>query len=72
MARVKFVTARTLKLSVVISAASVTGAFADGEPFLFLGEIPNMPGHCAVVDRQGHVLWGYHLDSFRLAEEDEV
>ena len=72
MAKVKFVTARTPKLSVVMSAGSLEGVLAADEPCLFLGEIPNMPGHCAVVSRAGHILWGLHLDLLRVATEDEI
>ena len=43
-----------------------------GVSLLFLGEITNMPGHCAVVDREGKVYWGYHTDNFRQPTEDEI
>ena len=68
------VTPRTKKLSIVMYLGDVKKdkAFENSAAVLFLGEIPNMPGHCAVVTRSGLVLWGYHLDSFRLATEDEV
>ena len=41
--------------------------------YMFLGELPNMPLHCAVVDvRTGKVLVGYHTDGFRKLSRDEV
>ncbi|MFA5103541.1 MAG: hypothetical protein WC525_10380 [Candidatus Thermoplasmatota archaeon] len=48
--------------------------FHDNKPeaFLYLGDIPNMPGHCAVVDREGKVRWGVHPEDFREATEEEV
>ena len=44
----------------------------EGDAVLFLGEIQNMPGHVAVVTRDGKVHWGYHPESFRPATVDEV
>lgn len=46
--------------------------FKEGDHMLFLGEIPNMKGHCAIVTRDGRVLWGYHTDDFRNPTEDEL
>lgn len=47
--------------------------FHDGETVLFLGEIPNMPGHCAVVTwKDGKVHWGYHTEDFREPTEAEL
>jgi hypothetical protein len=46
--------------------------FKRDEHLLFLGEIANMPGHCAVVNRAGKVLWGYHTDNFRNPREEEL
>ena len=43
-----------------------------GESLLYLGEIKQMPGHVAVVDRKGKVHWGYHDDTFREPKEMEV
>ena len=45
--------------------------FKPDTPLLFLGEIPNMPDHCAVVFK-GCIFWGFHTDNFRLATEDEL
>ncbi len=38
--------------------------FNRNEGYLFLGEIPNMPGHCAVISSNGRTLWGYHTEDF--------
>jgi hypothetical protein len=47
--------------------------FEDGESYLFLGEIVNMPGHCAVVCSQtGRTYIGYHTEDFIELTEDEV
>jgi hypothetical protein len=32
--------------------------------FYFLGEIPNMPGHCIIVDDKGKVHCGFHTERF--------
>ena len=46
--------------------------FQNGESVLLLGEIENMPGHVAVVTRDGKVHFGYHEDTFRQPTEDEI
>lgn len=43
-----------------------------GDSLLYLGEIRQMPGHVAVVDRKGKIHWGYHDDCFRQPGADEV
>lgn len=41
--------------------------------FIFLGEIPNAPGHCILSDlTNGKIIGLYHTDNFREATEDEV
>lgn len=44
----------------------------DGECLLSLGEISNIPGHIAVVDKNGKVYWALHADSFREALDDDL
>jgi hypothetical protein len=39
---------------------------------VFLGEIPNMPGHGIFGGSSGKVHFGYHIDDFREATEEEV
>lgn len=47
--------------------------FRRGIAYLFVGEIPNMPGHCVVVNRKtGKIYSGYHIENFVELEEDEL
>ena len=47
--------------------------FVDGRPYLFFGEIPNMPGHCVVADHQtGQIYSGYHTENFIELQDDDV
>jgi len=52
--------------------AQGTGLFKTGDVFLLLGEIENMPGHVAVVDRKGRVHWGHGEEYFTVMNEDDV
>lgn len=41
--------------------------------FIFLGEIPNMPGHCVVIGKNsGGTYIGYHTSDFRELTDKEV
>jgi hypothetical protein len=42
-----------------------------GDCLLCLGEIKDMPGHVAVVDKKGKVMWGYHDDNFRQVTDED-
>lgn len=47
--------------------------FRKGMTLLYLGEIHNMPGHCAVVDpKTGKVHIGYHCDLFNEMTDSET
>jgi hypothetical protein len=46
--------------------------FKKGKAYLFLGEILNMPGHCAVVGDNEAVRFGYHTDNFVELTEEET
>ena len=47
--------------------------FKKEEAYVFLGEIPNMPGHCVVAERKnGKIHAGYHTESFRELTAHEV
>lgn len=47
--------------------------FRRGVTYLFFGEIPNMPGHCVVVDRRtGRIFSGYHIENFVELDENEI
>lgn len=39
---------------------------------MFLGEIPMMPVHCAVVGKSGKTYFGYHTDDLVALTEDEI
>jgi hypothetical protein len=43
-----------------------------GEQVLYLGEVPNAIGHCAVAKHSGEVVWLVHPQDFRKATEDEL
>ncbi len=44
----------------------------DGQ-YVFLGEIPNMPGHCVVADpKTGKVHSGFHIEKFVEVSEGET
>jgi len=47
--------------------------FRAGVAYIFLGEIPNMPGHCVVADHgSGKIYSGYHTDNFVELRKDET
>jgi hypothetical protein len=47
--------------------------FRVGASYIFLGEIPNMPGHCVVADHpSGKIYSGYHTDHFIELRKDET
>ena len=44
--------------------------FKNGQLFVYMGEIPNMPGHCVVADYlTGKVSCGYHIDNFTVKND---
>jgi hypothetical protein len=47
--------------------------FKKKEAYVFLGEIPNMPGHCVVAERMnGKIHAGFHTELFSELATDEV
>lgn len=47
--------------------------FKKGSRFIFMGEIPNMDGHCVVSDiKTGKVISGYHVGRFKEVPLDLV
>lgn len=40
--------------------------------YIFLGEIPNMRGHCIVMDDKGKNYIGYHTENFIELTDDEL
>ena len=43
-----------------------------GERVLYLGDIPNVPGHCCVAKKDGAVIWLVHPEDFRTATDEEL
>jgi DNA-binding XRE family transcriptional regulator len=66
--------ARFKPMQIVIAETEDNGKYPwwKGDAFLYLGEIKQMPGHVAVVDRKGKIHWAYHDDDFREPMENEV
>jgi hypothetical protein len=47
--------------------------FKRGGTYVFIGEIPNMLGHCVVADHKtGKIYSGYHTENFIELSEEEV
>ena len=53
--------------------------FADGHlvfspqhRYIYMGEIPNMPGHCVVADDDGKFYTGYRVENFIELTDDEL
>jgi hypothetical protein len=46
--------------------------FKLNKRYTFLGEIPNMPGHCIVMDSDGKTFTGFHTENFVELTFDEV
>ena len=42
--------------------------FKKGEGLLLLGEIKNMKGHVAVVNDNGKIFWGLHVENFVISD----
>jgi hypothetical protein len=45
-------------------------AFGMNDILLYLGELPNMEGHCAIVDKSGRTFYGYHIDNFEEFDDE--
>ena len=46
--------------------------FSRHEHYIFLGEIPNMNGHCVIGHKNGAITFGWHTDNFVELTDDEV
>ena len=46
--------------------------FLPSSHYIFLGEIPNMPGHCVIGKKDGTITWGWHSDNFAELTDEEV
>lgn len=48
-------------------------SFKENDRYIFLGEIPNMPGHCVVIEyNKGKIYSGYHTSNFIELSEEET
>lgn len=56
----------------VLLEAGQASPSSPGGYFLYLGEIPNVPEHCAIVGIDGKVRFLYHTEEFRELTEDET
>lgn len=45
--------------------------FNEGDVVLVLGKIKHMPGHVAVITRDGKTHFGFHADHFRKLSKEE-
>ncbi len=46
--------------------------FSPKHRYIFLGEIPNMQGHCIVMDDAGKMYTGYHIENFVELTDEEL
>jgi hypothetical protein len=46
--------------------------FLPSSSYIFLGEIPNMKGHCIIGKKDGSITWGWHSDNFVELTDEEV
>ena len=47
--------------------------FIPERPYVFFGEIPNMPGHCIVMDHaDGKFYSGFHTENFSEIVDNEI
>ena len=45
----------------------------DEKQFIYMGEVPNAPGHCMLYDLTTNEMIGmYHIENFREATSEEV
>jgi len=59
--------------AVILEGKTVRFPYAKDQPLIFLGEIPNMPGHCVVIGaKSGRVYSGYHTGNFVELSDDDV
>ena len=47
-------------------------AFSPNHRYIYMGEIPNMGGHCIVMDDNGKHYVGYHTENFVELTDDEL
>jgi len=68
--KIKYLSVVRVKNKLVNDYATL---FPSHENYIWLGEIPNMRGHCVVANFwSGRIYSGFHCDIFRLAKEEEI
>jgi len=47
--------------------------FHEGDVYIFIGEIANMPDHCVILgSSSGNIYSGYHTSDFQELKESEI
>jgi len=46
--------------------------FSPQHRYIYMGEIPNMPGYCVVADDDGNFYTGYPIENFIELTDDEM
>lgn len=60
-------------LSLVKFVGNLDTVFSVHKTYLFLGEIPNMPAHCVILDfKENEIFACYHTEDFVELSEKEV
>jgi len=54
------------------ASATFRYPFNEGDTVLMLGEVEQMPGHVAVVTKDGKTHFGYHAENFRKLTREEA
>ena len=44
----------------------------SGKAFVYMGEIPQMPGHCVLINVDTGIAMIHETENFRLATQDEL
>lgn len=69
----RFLSLVRFDFSAVPAAYQAKYPFVENHPYVFFGEIPNMPGHCVVADHKtGQIYSGYHTENFVEIPSDEA
>lgn len=61
----------------IVKAVNIDSAWrygwGNGETFIYLGEIPNMPGHCVLYRISAEkILYAFHTENFVELTEEEI
>jgi diadenosine tetraphosphate (Ap4A) HIT family hydrolase len=50
----------------------MSSPFSRNVAYIFLGEMPNMPGHCVVIGEGSRILAGQHTENFKELTDEEL